>query len=100
MARYKYASKFAKRIKKGAKFIQKVKGLWDAIHDPLNAIIDKGLERLSNLKTARKTLGHFKARIQSYNQRTKRFIVRNAVSGKILRQGSRIGRPFKNIPIV
>lgn len=97
--KYNYPKKYRKAIKKAAIGIKKYQKTKDYMKNPIKSAVNGLINRASELDTKRKAKGSVKDRVQVYNSKTKRFIVKDTKTGKILRNRSKKGTPYKGIRI-
>ena len=67
------------------------------VKNPAKATLNTLLKKGSNINTKRNQKGMIKNKVQVYNNKTKRWVVKNTKTGKFERQGSRKAIPYKNI---
>jgi len=97
--KYKYPNKSRKVIKKVALIIKNFQKTKSYMKNPLKSVANDLINHASKLDTKRKDNGSIKNRVQVYNPKTKRFVVKDSKTGKILRNRSKKGTPYKNIRI-
>lgn len=97
--KYRYPKKSRKVIKKLALSIKKYINTKNYMKNPIKSAANNLINHSSKLDTKRKNKGSIKDRVQVYNPKTKRFVVKDRKTGKILRSRSKKGTPYKNIRI-
>lgn len=97
--KYRYPNKSRKVIKKVALGIKKYQKTKNYMKNPIKSTANDLINHASKLDTKRKNKGSVKNRVQVYNPKTKRFVVKNSKTGKILRNRSKKGTPYKNIRV-
>lgn len=95
--KYKESPKYKKLIKKISRNLSDTSKIAKLMKYPSKAIFNMLIQKGKNIDTRRKQVGMIKNKDQFYNKRTKRWVVRNRKTGKIERQSSRKGVPYKGI---
>jgi len=95
--KYKKTPKYKKIVKHTSMFLSDTSKLVKLRKNPIKTIFHMLIQKGSNIDTRRKRIGMVKNKDQFYNSRTKRWVVRNRKTGRIERQSSRKGMPYKGI---